>query len=194
MTAIFLIAEISGGYELFLPLILTSAVSFGTMRIFEKYSIYTKRIAQEGDLLTHDSDQSVLTLLKVHELVETNFRPVNIDMSLRQLVHVISESNRNLYPVLDSHNRFQGYVSLEDVRHDMFQTDLYDKKFVFNYMHTAPEYVFLDEKMGSVMHKFETTDAWNLPVVRRDRTYVGFVSKSKIFNAYRRELKLVSSD
>jgi len=194
MTAIFLIAEITGGYELFLPLILTSAISFGTMRLFEKYSIYTKRIAQSGDLLTHDSDQTVLTLLKVHELVETNFHPVSIDTSLGDFVKAISESSRNLFPVVDSRNRFQGYVSLEDVRRDMFRTDLYDKRFVFNYMRTAPDYVYLDEKMGSVMLKFEKTEAWNLPVVRADRTYVGFVSKSKIFNAYRSELKLVSSD
>ncbi len=194
MTAIFLIAEISGGYELFIPLILTSTIAFGTIRFFEKYSIYTKRIARTGDLLTHDSDQAVLTLLKVTDLVETNFSPVRIDATLGDFVQVVSKSARNLFPVVDSKGHFQGYVSLEDVRRDMFQTDLYSKMHVYNYMKSSPAYVFEGEKMDSVMKKFESTDAWNLPVVKSDRSYIGFVSKSKIFSAYRDELKELSQD
>lgn len=194
MTAIFLIAEMTGGYELFLPLILTATLSFGTIRLFEKYSIYTKRIAQTGELLTHDSDQAVLTLLRVSDLVETDFSPVEIDATLGRFVEIISASGRNIFPVVDSQGRFQGYVSLEQVRKDMFMQDLYEKRHVFNYMQSAPEYVFTDESMESVMRKFEKTGAWNLPVVRSDRTYVGFVSKSKIFSAYRNELKELSQD
>lgn len=194
MTAIFLIAEISGGYDLFIPLILTSTIAFGTTRIVEKYSIYTKRIAQKGELLTHDSDQAVLTLLKVSDVIETDFSTVKIDDTLGRLVEVVSESTRNIFPVLDSVDRFQGYVSLEDIRKDMFRTDEYETLHVFNFMRSAEEYVYEDEKMDSVMKKFEVTSAWNLPVVRRDRTYVGFVSKSKIFSAYRDELKVVSQD
>ena len=194
MTAFFLIAEISGGYDLFLPLILTSTIAFGTTRIVEKYSIYTKRIAQRGELLTHDSDQAVLTLLKVSDVIETDFSTVKIDDTLGRLVEVISESTRNIFPVLDSRDRFQGFVSLEDIRKDMFRTDEYETLHVFNFMRSAEEYVYEDEKMDSVMKKFEETSAWNLPVVRRDRTYVGFVSKSKIFSAYRDELKVVSQD
>lgn len=194
MTAIFLIAEISGGYDLFLPLILTSTIAFGTTRIVEKYSIYTKRIAQRGELLTHDSDQAVLTLLKVSDVIETDFSTVKIDDTLGRLVEVVSESTRNIFPVLDSVDRFQGFVSLEDIRKDMFRTDEYETLHVFNFMRSAEEYVYEDEKMDSVMKKFEATSAWNLPVVRRDRTYVGFVSKSKIFSAYRDELKVVSQD
>ena len=194
MTAIFLIAEISGGYDLFLPLILTATIAFGTTRLVEKYSIYTKRIAQRGELLTHDSDQAVLTLLKVGDVIENDFSPVEIDATLGRLVEVVSESSRNIFPVVDSKGRFQGYVSLEDIRKDMFRHDLYDKMHVFNFMRSAVAYVYEDEKMDSVMKKFETTDAWNLPVVKHDRTYVGFVSKSKIFSAYRDELKLVSQD
>lgn len=194
MTAIFLIAEISGGYDLFLPLILTSTIAFGTTRIVEKYSIYTKRIAQRGELLTHDSDQAVLTLLKVSDVIETDFSTVKIDDTLGKLVEVVSESTRNIFPVLDSVDRFQGYVSLEDIRKDMFRTDEYETLHVFNFIRSAEEYVYEDEKMDSVMRKFEVTSAWNLPVVRRDRTYVGFVSKSKIFSAYRDELKVVSQD
>lgn len=194
MTAIFLIAEISGGYELFIPLIITASIAFGTIRIFEKYSIYTKRIAKSGDLLTHDSDQSVLTLLKVTDLVERGFSPVQIDATLGELVQVISCSSRNIFPVIDSNRHFQGYVSLEDVRKDMFRPELYTKMHVFNFMKSSPAYVYEDEKMDSVMNKFESTDAWNLPVVKKDRTYIGFVSKSKIFSAYRDELKELSQD
>lgn len=194
MTAIFLIAEISGGYELFIPLIITASIAFGTIRIFEKYSIYTKRIAKSGDLLTHDSDQAVLTLLKVTDLVERGFSPVQIDATLGELVQVISCSSRNIFPVIDSNRHFQGYVSLEDVRKDMFRPELYTKMHVFNFMKSSPAYVYEDEKMDSVMNKFESTDAWNLPVVKKDRTYIGFVSKSKIFSAYRDELKELSQD
>lgn len=194
MTAIFLIAEISGGYELFIPLIITASIAFGTIRIFEKYSIYTKRIAKSGDLLTHDSDQAVLTLLKVSDLVERGFSPVQIDATLGELVQVISCSSRNIFPVIDSNRHFQGYVSLEDVRKDMFRPELYTKMHVFNFMKSSPAYVYEDEKMDSVMNKFESTDAWNLPVVKKDRTYIGFVSKSKIFSAYRDELKELSQD
>jgi len=194
MTAIFLIAEISGGYELFLPLIITAAISFGTTRLVEQYSIYTKRIAHTGELLTHDSDQAVLTLLKTSEVIETDFSSLKIDDTLGTMVQVISNSNRNIFPVLDSKIHFQGYVSLEDVRRDMFQTDQYEKLHVYNYMKSAPDYVYDDEPMESVMHKFEKTDAWNLPVVNKNRTYLGFVSKSKIFSAYRNELKELSQD
>ena len=194
MTAIFLIAEISGGYGLLIPLILTSTVSYGLTRMFEKYSIYTKRIANRGEVLTHDSDQAVLTLLKTSELIESDFRMVHIDDTLGQLVKAVESSSRNIFPVLDSRNRFQGYVSLEDIRRDMFRRSEYDTLHVYNFMKSAPAYVYVDEKMDSVMHKFEKTGAWNLPVVDAERGYIGFVSKSKIFSAYRSQLKEVSHD
>lgn len=194
MTAIFLIAEITGGYELLLPLILTSTVSFGIMRIFEHYSIYSKRIANTGELLTHDNDQAVLTLLKVSDVIETDFQTVSIDATLGELVKVIASSKRNIFPVIDSHGRFQGYVSLEEVRGVMFDTALYESRHVFNFMKTAPDYVFENEGMDSVMKKFEVTGAWNLPVVSADRKYIGFVSKSKIFSSYRQELREITSD
>ncbi len=194
MTAIFLIAEISGGYELLIPLILTATVSYGVTRAFEPYSIYTKRIAKRGELLTHDSDQAVLTLLKTSDLIEADFCTVRIDATLGELVEVVAESKRNIFPVIDSRKHFQGSVSLEDIRREMFKKELYDKSHVYNYMKSAPAYVYVDEKMDSVMHKFEKTGAWNLPVVDHDRTYIGFVSKSKIFSAYRNQLKQVSHD
>jgi len=194
MTAIFLIAEISGGYELLIPLIITATISFGVSRMIEPFSIYTKRIAKKGELLTHDSDQAVLTLLKTSDLIENNFTPVAIDATLGELVEAVSISTRNIFPVLDSHGRFQGFVSLEDIRRDMFKVEEYQTLHVFNFMKSSPEYVYVDEKMDSVMLKFEKTDAWNLPVIDENRVYVGFVSKSKIFSAYRAQLKVVSHE
>ncbi len=194
LTAIFLIAEISGGYTLLVPLILTSAVAYGVTRIFENYSIYTKRIAASGELLTHEADQAVLTLMKTEGLVEKDFKPIRIDATLGELVQVVAKSERNIFPVLDSRHHFQGYVGLDDIRQDMFQTDLYETRHVYNYMHTAPEYLTPNESMESVMRKFEKTGAWNLPVVTEDRVYCGFLSKSKIFSAYRGQLKDFSQD
>ena len=194
MTAIFLIADMTGGYDLLIPLILTSTISYAVTRSIEPYSIYTKRIAKKGELLTHDSDQAVLTLLKTGDLIEKDFKTVKIDATLGELVDVVATSTRNIFPVIDSRKHFQGFVSLEDIRRDMFKTDQYKSMHVFNFMRSAPAYVYVDEKMDSVMNKFEKTGAWNLPVVDHDRTYIGFVSKSKIFSAYREQLKQVSHD
>jgi len=194
MTAVFLIAEISGGYELLLPLIITASISYGIAHAVDPYSIYTKRIAKKGELLTHDSDQAVLTLLKVDDFVESDFASVHIDDTLGTFAEAVASSHRDLFPVLDDKNRFQGFVKLEDVRKDMFNTDLYDKLHVYNFMQSAPAYVFEDDSMQEVMNKFENSQAWNLPVVTKDRIYVGFVSKSKIFSSYRARIKDVSHD
>lgn len=194
MTAIFLIADMTGGYELLIPLIITSTISYAAARSIEPYSIYTKRIAKKGELLTHDSDQAVLTLLKTNELIENDFVTIRIDSTMRELVDAVAHSKRNIFPVVDTKGHFQGYVSLEDIRHDMFKYDSYDTMHVYNFMKSAPAYVYVNEKMDSVMSKFEQTEAWNLPVVTEDRTYVGFVSKSKIFSSYREQLKQVSHD
>lgn len=194
LTAIFLIVEITGGYSLLMPLIITSAVSFATIRIFEPYSIYTKRIAKEGALLTHDSDQAVLTLLKTDELIETDFSPVGLNDSLRALVGVIAHSKRNIFPVVDDENRLQGILFLDDVREIMFDSSQYDTASVYTYMKEAPEFLYHSESMESVMKKFEYTGAWNLPVVNENGIYLGFVSKSKIFSAYREQLQQVSHD
>ncbi|HIQ85187.1 MAG TPA: chloride channel protein [Candidatus Cryptobacteroides excrementigallinarum] len=192
MTAIFLIAEISGGYELLLPLILTSTVSFGTVRIFERYSIYTKRIAQSGDLLTHDSDQAVLTLLNTNSLIRDKYPKVQIDAPLRDIIGMVSESDAAVLAVIDSQGRFQGMVDLAAARKYLFDTDQYDKIHVYNLMETPPEYIYYGEKMDSVMHKFDKTGAWRLPVIDENRKYLGFISKSRLLTAYRAELKEIS--
>lgn len=194
MTAIFLIAEISGGYNLLIPLIITATISYGISHTIDPYSIYTKRIAKRGELLTHDSDQAVLTLLKMDDFIESDFHPVFIDDTLGTFVSAVADSKRNIFPVLDSRNRFQGFVLLEDIRKDMFKTELYDTLHVYNFMQSAPAYIDENDSMQDVMNKFETTDAWSLPVVGKDRVYRGFVSKSKIFSAYRTQLREVSHD
>lgn len=194
MTAIFLIAEISGGYVLFLPLIITSISAFATHRTFESYSIYTKRIAKQGDLLTHDSDQAVLTLLKTEDLIEKDFIAVRDDGNLGDLVEAIAASKRNIFPVLDRNGFFRGVVYLDDVREIMFYRDMYEKTKIADIMKDSQEYVHADEKMESVMGKFESTNAWNLPVLDSENKYLGFVSKSKIFSAYRNQLRQVSHD
>lgn len=194
MTAIFLIAEISGGYELLIPLIITATISYGISHAVDPYSIYTKRIAAKGELLTHDSDQAVLTLLRVQDFLESDFETIGIDDTLGQFVGAVSASNRNIFPVVDSKHRFQGFVSLDDIRGDMFKRELYNTLHVYNYMQSAPDYIYDTDNMQTVMDKFEKTGAWNLPVVNMDRTYLGFLSKSKIFSAYRSRLQEVSHD
>ena len=194
MTAIFLIAEISGGYELLIPLILTATVAFGTVRIFEKYSIYTKRIAQSGDLLTHDSDQAVLTLMRVDALIRDKYPRVQIDATLREVVSIVSQTDAAVMAVLDSRGRFQGMVDLTTARKVLLDPSKYDTWHVYNIMESAPDYIHAGEKMDSVMRKFDRTGAWRLPVIDEDRRYLGFISKSRLLTAYRDELKEIASE
>ena len=193
LMAIFLTAELTGGYDLFLPLLIVSTIAYGTIKVFEPYSIYTMRLAQRGELMTHHKDKAVLTLLKVGNVIETDFLPVHPDMSLKEVVEVISRSNRNLFPVLNNNGELQGVVLLDDIRNIMFRPDLYRKLYVSTFMSTPPARIELGENMDTVMKIFDDTGAWNLPVVENGR-YVGFVSKSKIFNSYRRVLRHYCED
>ena len=193
MTAIFLIAEISGGYELLIPLILASTVSYGTTRIFEKYSIYTKRIAQSGDLLTHDNDQAVLTLMSTRTLIRDKYPRIYIGGHLRDVVEAVQDNNAAVAAVLDKKGRFQGLIDVGNIRKYLLRTDLYDILKVVNVMEQAPALITEDEKMESVMQKFDTTGAWRLPVVDEARHYKGFISRSRLLTAYREELKEISN-
>ena len=193
LMAIFLTAEMTGGYSLFLPLLIVAAISYGTSRLFSNYSIYTKRLALQGELLTHQKDKTVLTLLKMDSVVETDFIPVHPDMSLKEMVDVISKSKRNLFPVTDDDGQLLGIVLLDDIRNIMFRPDLYRRMHVKRFMSMPPAKVELGTPMDQVMKMFDNTGAWNLPVVEEGR-YVGFVSKSKIFNSYRQVLKHYSYD
>ncbi len=194
LMAIFLAAEMTGGYELFLPLLIVSATSYGVCRMFTPYGIYAARLAQRGELLTHQKDRSVLTLLKMDSVIETDFAVVHPEMSLKQMVDVISRSCRNLFPVTDADGHLLGVVLLDDIRNIMFRTDLYRKMNVERFMSTPPARVVLGTPMDKVMDTFDHTGAWNLPVVDEQGRYVGFVSKSKIFSSYRQVLKHYSYD
>ena len=190
--AIFLIAEITGGYSLFAPLAITATVAYLTIIIFEPHSLYTMRLAESGDLITHHKDKAVLTLLRLDSVIERDFTTVMPYDTLGQLVRSVSRSRRNLFPVVNDTGMFLGVVLLDDIRSVMFRSDQYDSSTVEEFMTLAPAKVSLDEPMESVLKKFEASGAWNLPVVE-DGIYIGFVSKSKILSAYR-ELLVQFSD
>jgi len=188
LTGIFLIAELTGGYQLFLPLMIVSGVSYFTIYLFEKNSIYSIRLAQKGELLTHHKDKTVLTLMKVEKVIETDFEVVHPNMYLGELVKTISASKRNIYPVVNDEGILLGIVLLDDIRNIMFRKDLYQRIKVRKLMISPPARLSVNDSMENVMHIFDDTNAWNLPVINEQGQYVGFVSKSKIFNSYRNVL------
>lgn len=194
LMGIFLTAEMTGGYQLFLPLLIVSALSYGTVRIFQPYSLYTMRLAKQGDLMTHQKDKTVLTLLNVDNLVETDFLIVRPEMNLKQMVDIISKSRRNLFPVCDGEGQLLGVVLLDDLRNIMFRSDLYRKMHVQKFMARPPAVISITDSMETVMNVFDKTHAWNLPVVDTSGHYLGFVSKSKIFNSYRNVLRQYCDD
>ncbi|MBQ7258488.1 MAG: chloride channel protein [Paludibacteraceae bacterium] len=188
LTGIFLIAELTGGYHLFMPLMIVSVISYLTIMLFEPHSLYAMRLAQKGELLTHNKDRNVLTLLKMDSVLETDFVTVFPEMTLGQLVQVISASKRNIFPVIDNEGHLRGILLLDEVRNIMFQPRLYKRFTVEQLMTSPPAVLRYDLPMEKVMETFEDTGAWNLPVVDEERRYLGFVSKSKIFNSYRHVL------
>ena len=189
LTGIFLIAELTGGYSLFLPLMIVSLISLLTIRVFEKHSIYSWRLAQKGELITHHKDKAVLTLLKTESVIETDFEKIYPEMLLGTLIKVISRAHRNVFPVVDRKDgTFMGVVLLDDIRNIMFRPELYDRFTVRKVMISPPALLHVHDSMEQVMTTFDRTNAWNLPVVDEDNRYVGFVSKSKIFNSYRKVL------
>ncbi len=189
LTAIFLIAEITGGYELFVPLMITASISYLITKNALDYTIYTKELAQKDALLTHNKDQAVLTLMQLDDVIEQNFKAVQPNMTLgAMLLKSVSKSNRNIFPVLDEDGVMVGIVLLDDIREFMFDTTRYETLFVKDLMHAAPEYIFYEsDSMKQVMQKFQDSGAWNLPVISNGK-YKGFISKSKLLTAYRRQL------
>ncbi len=187
LTAIFLIAEITGGYELFIPLIITASISYLTVNYFQPHSIYTKKLAETGDLITHHKDKAVLTLLNVESVIETNLDTVNPEMTLGELVKVIAKSKRNIFPVLDSEGNFLGIVWLDDVREIMFDRKKYNELKVRNLMFFPRATVNMADSMDTVMKKFRDSGLWNMPVVDNGK-YKGYISRSNVFNIYRNML------
>ena len=194
LTGIFLIAELTGGYDLFLPLMMVSVSSYLTIMIFEPHSIYSMRLAQKGELLTHNKDKSVLTLMDIESVVETDFQKVHPEQDLGEMVKVISMAKRNMFPVVDARGVLLGIVILDDIRHIMFRQELYHRFTVGRFMVVPPARINMDDSMEEVMRKFDKTKAWNLPVVDEDGKYKGFLSKSRILNTYRQTLVDFSED
>lgn len=189
LTGTFLIAELTGGYELFLPLLIVSGCSYATIRIFESHSIYSMRLAQKGELITHQKDKAILTLMNNKEsLIETDFQTVRPDMTLGDMVKIISTSCRNSFPVVDEKGHFIGIVLLDNIRNIMFRPELYNRFKVARFMTAPPATVVTNMSMDKVMLLFDKTKAWNLPVVDEKGIYKGFVSKSSILNVYREVL------
>lgn len=187
LTAIFLIAEITSGYTLFIPLMLVSAISYSTFSYFEKYSFYTKHLIEAGDLIQHDKDRQVLSLINLHKIIETDLFTIHPEKKLDDLVNLVRLSKRNIFPVVDENEALAGVITLDDIRELMFNEASRKSIIIKSLMHSPPASVSSNESMQSVMMKFEKSGAWNLPVIDNNR-YVGFVSKSRIFNAYRKKL------
>ena len=194
LMGVFLIAELTGGYDLFLPLMIVSVSSYLTIITFEPHSIYSMRLAKKGQLLTHHKDKAVLTLMKMENVVEKDFVTVKPEMDLGEVVKAISTSRRNIFPVVDDNGRLIGIVLLDDIRNIMFRQELYHRFKVSKFMTSAPARLYDTASMEEVMRIFDDTQAWNLPVVDSENRYLGFVSKSKIFNSYREVLVHFSED
>ena len=167
---------------------IVSLVSYGTILVFERHSIYAKRLAKKGELITHHKDKAVLTFPKVEELLEKNIPTVKPEMTLGEMVKVISASNRNIFPVVNNDNVLLGLVMMNDIRNIMFRPELYDKFTVDKFMVGAPAKIDINSSMEDVMHTFENTKAWNLPVVDKNGVYKGILSQSSVFNSYREVL------
>ncbi|RLD65412.1 MAG: chloride channel protein [Bacteroidetes bacterium] len=188
LTAIFLIAELSKGYSLFVPLMITSLSSFVTASIFIQNSIYSQQLANRGELLTHHADNNVLKMMNLKKEIENDFSIIHPNQSLGELVEIIALSKRNIFPVIDENHDFKGVVFLDNVRTIMFQKEKYEDIHVYDIMVSPPDFIDYSDKMSVVMNKFEITAAWNLPVLKNGK-YMGFVSKSKLFTNYRELLK-----
>ncbi|GHV57937.1 chloride channel protein [Bacteroidia bacterium] len=185
LTAVFLIAELTGGFDLFLPLMIVTISAYFTIMLFEKHSLYSIRLAQKGELLTHDKDKAVLTLLNAQTVIENEFMTVHPDTTLGDMVKIIAQSPRNVFPVIDNDNILRGVVLLDNIRNIMFRPELYERFNVKKFMVSPPAKINISMPMDKIMRLFEDTKAWNLPVIDDEGHYLGFISKSKIFNAYR---------
>jgi chloride channel protein, CIC family len=188
LTAIFMIAELTGGYGLFLPLMIVSTIAFITTRFSVPNSIYTHQLAQRGQLLTHDKDKNTLKLLNVSDLIETNFNIIHPNQTLGEFVKVIAKSERNVFPVVDSNGLYQGIIFLNDVREIIFKPERYQEVYVRDLLYMPKEQVSPDDSMEKVARLFQETGNYNLPVIG-DGRYLGFVSRANVFSAYRKLLK-----
>ena len=194
LTGVFLIAELTGGYGLFLPLMIVSVCAYLTIIVFEPHSIYSMRLAKSGELITHHKDKAVLTLMNMDSVIETDFLTVRPDMDLAQMVKTISQSGRNLFPVVDIRNELIGVVVLDDIRNIIFRQELYHRYHVAEFMVVPKARIITTDSMEVVMEKFDSTNSWNLPVVDENNKYIGWVSKSKVLSTYRQMMVDLSAE
>ncbi|NVK48332.1 MAG: chloride channel protein [Cyclobacteriaceae bacterium] len=187
LSAIFLIAEITGGYELFVPLMFVSAISFVTKTYYQKDSLYTMQLKEKGRYLPETPDQELLDMISIHQVIERDLLPIHPNAQLKDLIDLVKVSKRNIFPVVDENKRLRGIITLDDIRDIMFDSEKQETVQIQSLMHSPPEILSADENMQKAMEKFEKSGAWNLPVVE-DGRYIGFVSKSRIFNTYRKRL------
>ncbi|MBN1252695.1 MAG: chloride channel protein [Bacteroidales bacterium] len=193
LTGLFLIADLTQGYELFMPLMITATISYVTIKYFEANNVYTIQLAKRKELLTHHADKNALSFMKVHKMIETDFVPVDKDGTLGDLVDAVSKSPRNIFPIIDEDRNFLGIVSLNDIRNIMFKPEEYDKVFVKDLMYIPTNSVKLDDTMEDVAHKIQHSGKFNI-VVLEDGKYLGFISRANVFSNYRRILKSISAD
>ncbi|MDX2443677.1 MAG: chloride channel protein [Bacteroidales bacterium] len=193
LTGIFLIAEITSGYALIMPLMITATISYATIRLIRQSSVYTYQLVKRGELFTHDQDKTVLSLMEVSDLIEMDFQPIAPDATLGDLVQVISKSHRNVFPVLDTEKHLLGLVWLNDIRHIVFKPELYDSTFVRDLMFMPQPSVSPGESMEEVAQKFQQSNHYNLPVLDNG-IYIGFVSRANVFSKYRSLIKEFSED
>ncbi len=189
LTAIFLIAEITGGYELFIPLMIVASISFLITKKYIPHNIYAAELAKRGQLITHDKDNNVLMMLDINKIIETNFIVLTPEMKLGEILkNAVTKSSRNHFPVVNEEHEFLGVIRLDDIRHIMFDTTIYDKVKASELMHADAGIINIDKDNAQViMKKFKTTGAWNLPVIKKGK-YYGYISKSRLLTAYRRKL------
>ncbi|MCI2229229.1 chloride channel protein [Polaribacter sp. MSW13] len=195
LTAIFLIAEVTGGYELFIPLMLTAAIAYSIAKYVHPYSVYAMELGRKGELITHDKDHAVLTLMDIDRVIENNFVAVYSDMNLEKMIkQAVVKSNRNIFPVIsEKDEKLIGIILLDDLRPIMFDQTLYKTVFARDIMQNPPEIIVIGkDKMTDIMKKFKESNAWNLPVIKNGK-YIGFISKSKLLTAYRNKLIEVTS-
>ena len=191
LTSIFLIAELSNGYGLFIPLMIVACISFAVDSYLNPDSIYTKQLRMNGELLTHNKDQSVFVFLSLKELMETDFIRIKETFTLGDIVHIIASAHRNIFPVIDNFGHLLGVVQLDDLREDMFKREKWGTR-ITEYMIQPPDKILEKEQIQSVLPKFDEKHTWMLPVVDKDNRYLGFISKSRILNAYRQQLVKIS--
>lgn len=193
LTAIFLIAEITMAYSLFLPLMITATISYAVVKYFEPNSVYHIQLARRKQLFTHDKDKVVLSLMRVDKLIERNFTTIRLDATLGDLVKAISQTRRNIFPVVDDGMVFYGMVILDDIRGIMFRPELYENTFVRNLMIKPDVTIDPDDTVEEVVKKFNLSGKFNIPVIKDDR-YIGFISRARLFSSYRQLLKKWSED